>query len=151
MIRSPRRHAAKLRTTGASRKIATRLATPARLRAMAARERHVGRIVGRAGAALQLGDCRATGRGHLAHKGRTDALHVCSGWRRILATRLDMIIRAAKKVDIHKRFWLSTLVFFRLARRTNIPQEPHRDAACAPARLFIFARWRALTPTSPQP
>jgi len=32
----------------------------------------------------------------------------------------DMIIRAAKKVNIHKRFWLSTLVFFRLARRTNI-------------------------------
>ena len=80
LIRSPRRHAAKLRTTGASRKIATRVATPARLRAMAARERHVGRIVGRAGAALQLGDCRATGRGHLANKGRTDALHVCSGW-----------------------------------------------------------------------
>ena len=48
MIRSPRRHAAKLRTTGASTKIATRVATPARLRAMAARERHVGRIVGRA-------------------------------------------------------------------------------------------------------
>ena len=64
-----------------------KVATPARLRAMAARERHVGRIVGRAGAALQLGGCRATGRGHLDHKGRTDALHVCSGWRRILATR----------------------------------------------------------------
>jgi hypothetical protein len=25
-----------------------------------------------------------------------------------------------KKGNIHKRFWLSTLVFFRLARRTNI-------------------------------
>ena len=62
-----------------------KVATPARLRA------HVGRIVGRAGAALQLGDCRATGRGHLAHKGRTDALHVCSGWRRILRYPLDMI------------------------------------------------------------
>ena len=54
MIRSPPRHAAKLRTTGASRKIATRVATPARLRAMAARERHVGRIVGRAGAIAGL-------------------------------------------------------------------------------------------------
>ena len=41
-------------TTGASRKIATRVATPARLRAMAARERHVGRIVGRAGAIAGL-------------------------------------------------------------------------------------------------
>jgi hypothetical protein len=41
--------------------------------------------------------CRATGGGHLTHKGRTDALHVCSGWRRILATRGDMIIRAVKK------------------------------------------------------
>ena len=29
-------------------------------------------------AALQLGDYRSTGRGHLAYKGRTDALHVCS-------------------------------------------------------------------------
>jgi hypothetical protein len=46
-----------------------------------------GRIVGRVGAALWLGDCRATGRGHLAHKGLTDALHVCSGWRHVLATR----------------------------------------------------------------
>ena len=32
LIRSPRRHAAKLRTTGASRKIATRVATPATAR-----------------------------------------------------------------------------------------------------------------------
>src|SRR5262252_1202190 len=82
------------------------VATPARLRAMAARERHVGRIVGRAGAALQLGDCRATGRGHLAHKGRTDALHVCSGWRRILRYPLDMIIRAVKKLR-----YISTSIF----------------------------------------
>jgi hypothetical protein len=80
--------------------------------------------------------CRATGRGHLAHKGRTDAPHVCSGWRRILATRWTLIIRAAKKVNIHKRFWLPTLVFFRLAGRTNILKR-HRDAACAPTRLFI--------------
>ena len=36
-----------------------KVATPARLRAMAARERHVARIVGRADAALQLGSCRA--------------------------------------------------------------------------------------------
>ena len=111
MIRSPRRHAAKLRTTGASRKIATRVATPARLRAMAARERHVGRIVGRAGAALQLGDCRATGRGHLAHKGRTDALHVCSGWR-ILRCPLDLIIRAVKKLISTSVFGCPCLYFF---------------------------------------
>jgi hypothetical protein len=70
-------------STGASRKIATRVAMPARLRAMAARERHVGRIVGRAGRGPSAWRLRATGRGHLAHKGRTDALHVCSGWRRI--------------------------------------------------------------------
>ena len=114
MIRSPRRHAAKLRTTGASRKIATRVATPARLRAMAARERHVGRIVGRAGAALQLGDCRATGRGHLAHKGRTDALHVCSGWRRILRYPLDMIIRAVKKLISTSVFGCPRLYLFAL-------------------------------------
>src|SRR5262249_23232066 len=78
----------------------------ARLRAMAARERHVGRIVGRAGADLQLGDCRATGRGHLAYKGRTDALHVCSGcaayWLPAGHDNSD-----EKKVNIHKRFWLS--------------------------------------------
>ena len=147
MIRSPRRHAAKLRTTGASRKIATRAATPARLRAMAARERHVGRIVGRAGAALQLGDCRATGRGHLAHKGRTDALHICSGWRRILRYPLDMIIRAVKKFNIRKRFWLSTLVFFRLARRTNI-LKGRIATRRAPRRGFLFSpggeRWTHL-------
>jgi len=47
-----------------------------------------------------------------------------------------MIIRAAKKVDIHKRFWLSTFVFFRLARRTNI-LKGRIDAACAPARLLF--------------
>ena len=125
------------RPPSASRKIATRVATPARLRAMAARERHVGRIVGRAGAALQLGDCRATGRGHLAHKGHTDArlLRLAP----YIALPVGHDNSRGKKVNIHKRFWLSTLVFFRLARRTNIKG---RDAACAPARLFIFARWR---------
>jgi hypothetical protein len=51
-----------------------------------------------------------------------------------------MIIRAAKKVNIPKRFWLSTLVFFRLAKANKHPQGPHRDTACARARLFIFAR-----------
>jgi len=72
----------------------------------------------------------------LAHKGRTDALHVCSSWRRILAT-LDTIIRAAKKVNIHKRFWLSTLVFFRLARRTNI-LKGRIATRRAPRRGFLF-------------
>src|ERR1700746_974325 len=78
---------------------------------MAARERHVGRIVGRAGAALQLGDCRATGRGHLAHKGHTDALHVCSGWR-ILRYPLDLIIRAVKKLISTSVFGCPCLYFF---------------------------------------
>ena len=99
---------------------------------MAARERHVGRIVGRAGAALQLGDRRATGRGHLAHKGRTDALHVCSGWRRILRCPLDMIIRAVKKLISTSVFGCPCLYF--LTCQANKHQGPHRDAACAPAR-----------------
>src|SRR5215471_12740367 len=74
----------------------------------------LGRIVGRAGAALQLGDCRATGRGHLAHKGHTDALHVCSGWRRILRCPLDMIIRAVKKLISTSVFGCPRLYFFAL-------------------------------------
>ena len=47
------------RPPSASRKIATRSRRRRDCGAMAARERHVGRIVGRAGAALQLGGCRA--------------------------------------------------------------------------------------------
>src|SRR5215471_19032955 len=140
LIRSPRRHAAKLRTTGASRKIATRVATPARLRAMAARKRHVGRIVGRAGAALQLGDCRATGRGHLAHKGRTDALHVCSGWRRILRCPLDLII-AVKKLISTSVFGCPRLYFFALRGEQTSSRAASRRGV-PPARFFIFARWR---------
>ena len=88
----------------------------ARLRAMAARERHVGRIVGRAGAALQLGDCRATGRGYLTHKGRTDALHVCSGLTPHIGYPLDMIIRAVKKLISTNVFGCPRLYFFRLPR-----------------------------------
>jgi hypothetical protein len=65
---------------------------------------------------------------------------VASSWRRILATR-DMIIRAAEKVNIHKRFWLSTLVFFRLARRTNI-FKGRIATRRAPRAAFYFARER---------
>jgi hypothetical protein len=50
-----------------------------------------------------------------------------------------------KKVDIHKRFWLSTLVFFRLARRTNIKGRiPTRRA---PRRGFLFTRKAGSGPT----
>jgi hypothetical protein len=42
---------------------------------------------------------------------------------------------------------LFTLVFFRLARRTNIVKGAHCDAACAPARLFI-SRVAALAPNN---
>jgi hypothetical protein len=51
---------------------------------------------------------------------------------------LDTIIRAAKKVNIHKRFWLSTLVFFRLARRTNI-LKGRIATRRAPRRGFLFS------------
>jgi hypothetical protein len=53
--------------------------------------------------------------------------------------QLDMIIRAVKKVDIHKRFWLSTLVFFRLARRTNI-LKGRIATRRAPQRGFLFSQ-----------
>jgi hypothetical protein len=45
------------------------------------------------------------------------------------------------QVDIHKRFWLSTLVFLRLAGRTNILKDriPTRRA---PRRGFLFTRLR---------
>jgi hypothetical protein len=42
-----------------------------------------------------------------------------------------------KKVNIHKRFWLSTLVFFRLARRTNI-LKGRIATRRAPRRGFLF-------------
>src|SRR6516165_4222754 len=107
---------------------------------MAARERHVGRTVGRAGAALQLGDCRATGRGHLAHKGRTDALHVCSGWRRILLYPLDMIIRAVKKLISTSVFGCPCLYFF------DLPSEQTSRAASRrgvrPGATFYFGHDR---------
>src|SRR5215813_8809401 len=110
---------------------------------MAARERHVGRIVGRAGAALQLGDCRATGRGHLAHKGHTDALHVCSGWRRILRCPLDMIIRAVKKLISTSVFGCPWLYFF------DLPGE--QTSRAASRRGVLSARHLAKIKAAPGP
>jgi hypothetical protein len=43
-----------------------------------------------------------------------------------------------KKVNIHKRFWLSTRVFFRLARRTNI-LKGRIATRRAPRRGFLFS------------
>src|SRR5262252_2309134 len=43
-----------------------------------------------------------------------------------------------EKVNIHKRFWLSTLVFFRLARRTNISQGPDCGRGVRPGAAFYF-------------
>ena len=110
----------------------------ARLRAMAARERHVaGSLVARARpfslaiAGLLAADTWPT-------KAVLTRCMSAPGWRRIL----DMIIRAATKVNIHKRFWLSTLVFFRLAGRTNILKG--RIAKRRPPRRgFLFSPGQA--------
>jgi hypothetical protein len=55
-----------------------------------------------------------------------------------------MIIRAVKKLISTSVFGFPRVYFFAFVANKH-PQGPHRDAACAPARLFIFSRWRALT------
>ena len=55
---------------------------------------------------------------------------------------LDMITRAAKKVNIHKRSGLSTLVFFDLPGEQTSSRAASRRGV-RPGAAFIFARWRA--------
>jgi hypothetical protein len=52
---------------------------------------------------------------------------------------LDMIIRAAKKVNIHKRFWLSTLVFFALPGEQTSSRAASRRGVRPGAAFYLPA------------